>query len=704
MKVSDLLFSIRNCELVVPEFQREYVWNRIKARELLVSLVKDYPIGSLLFWKTDAPPKLKSAKNIPKRSGPVQIILDGQQRLTALYLLIENSIPPYYNENDIQKDPRQLYYNLETAEFQYYLRSRMKNDPLWVHVPSCFNPDVQTDVFKIASDIAGEGNQEAFNLAKKYQRNLDNLQNIKNKSIPVQMVPAEANITGAIDIFDRVNSLGTKLTDAELALTHVTGNWSKARVKMKSKLDELGECNFCFDLTFMVRALTVIVARRALYEMIHGYTYEELIEGWKRLSKLLDYLVTILPGKAYINSTEDLATPNVLVPLLLYLDCNKGRFPSDKAMKEALHWLYAAQMWARYTGQTDQRLEHDVSIVKQETSPWSKLLNQIIDQRGRIEVKAADLEGRWANHPLYRMATVVAKSHGAVDWFNGAPLAKGLGKRYQLHSHHIFSQDLLYKNRYDSDNHLHRKIVNEIANRAFLTADTNLKLGNTPPEEYLPKVEQQYPGALVKQFIPMKPELWKVGRFNDFLAARRELIAIKINELMNSLVTEPEKYVERSADDLRTLGESATLEFKSTLRWDVVQQCVNKDLQFSVLKTIVAFLNSGGGTLIIGVEDNGSVFGLDNDLRTLKKNTLDVFQQTLVNLIVKNIGVEFSSSAKIRFETVENSNVCIVDVDPAVKPAYLKTGKGTQFYIRAGNTSRSLDPEETMSYIQSNMQ
>lgn len=246
-------------------------------------------------------------------------------------------------------------------------------------------------------------------------------------------------------------------------------------------------------------------------------------------------------------------------------------------------------------------------------------------------------------------------------------------------------------------------LINEIANRAFLTAETNLKLGNTPPEEYLPKVEQQYPGALVKQFIPMKPELWKVERFNDFLAARRELIAIKINELMNSLVAEPEIYAAQSADDLRNLGESATLEFKSTLRWDVVRQCVNKDLQFSVLKTIAAFLNSGGGTLIIGVEDNGFVLGLDNDLRTLKKHTLDTFQQTLVNLIVENIGVEFSSFTKIRFETVENSDVCIVDVNLAGKPAYLKTSKGTQFYVRAGNTSRSLDPEETMSYIQTNI-
>lgn len=317
----------------------------------------------------------------------------------------------------------------------------------------------------------------------------------------------------------------------------------------------------------------------------------------------------------------------MFVPIVVYLSLHDAHFPDQASLKQAIHWLYAALMWSRYTAQTDQRLEQDVSLVVRYDNPWQTLREQIVDQRGRIEVKASDLEGRWSQHPLYRMTYVIAKTQGALDWFNGMPLGATHGKIYRLHSHHIFPTSLLYKTSFDSDNHLHRKSVNEIANYAFLTADTSSDLYNVCPEDYFPQAEEKYPGILSKQFIPMNPELWKINRYADFLQARRELIARKINEYMNTLITEPVVMHERSIRDLIALGESATLEFKSTLQWDVIQGKLNKELRFSVLKTIAAFLNSAGGTLIIGVDDSGGIVGLGRDLQLVKNNSLDGFEQ-----------------------------------------------------------------------------
>lgn len=699
MKTYLILSDIESQDLVLPEFQREYVWNRQQASRLIASLIKEYPVGGLLYWKTENPPELKNINKLPEKLGSIHVLLDGQQRLTTLYLLIKGQIPPYYCEKDIEYDPRELFFNIDSRELQYYLKMRMEGDPLWRRVVDCFNPNVQINVFEIAKHIAGDDDDLAFQLAQRFLKNLDQLRSIRNIDIPVQIVPSSANLEEAINIFDLTNSQGTKLTDAELALTHITGKWSEARRVFKEKIGQLGKRNFFFDLSFMTRAMTVIVTRRALFELIHGRPKNELVEGWERLSKLLDYLVTILPGKAHIHSTEDLATTNVLIPLILYLDINKGTFKDEKTMRHAFYWLYAAQMWARYTAQTDQRLEHDVSIVVKEPFPWRDLCNQIIDQRGRIDVKAADLEGRWLSHPLYRMSVVVAKAHGAVDWFNGAPLGTVFGKRYQLHSHHIFPQGLLYKSGYDPDNHLHRKIVNEIANRAFLTAESNMQLGVTPPNEYLPEVEERYPGSLVKQFVPINPQLWSPDKFESFLESRRELIAQKINEFMNCLIVEPEERRALSINELIRLGESATTEFKSTLRWDIIQNRMNKDLQFSVLKTIAAFINSEGGTLIIGINDDGTVYGLENDLRTLNKPIVDVFEQALMNLLVEHIGAEFGPLVKARFEELEGHPICVVEANPASGPSYLTSPKGKEFYIRAGNTSRALDTEETVAYI-----
>lgn len=696
MKINELLDGISKRDIVLPEFQREYVWGKDKAKQLVVSLVKDYPVGGLLFWKTDSPPDLKNVSILPEKLGMISVILDGQQRLTTLYMLVRGEIPPYYTETDIETDPRDLYYDLETGDFQYYLVSRMKDNPLWIQVTKCFQSK-EINVFQIAQNGApSEG--EAFQRAQRYNTNLTRLRNIETVDLPMQTVPSHASLNDAITIFDRVNSLGTKLTDAELALTHVTGNWPQARRVMKDKISDLEAVNFGYDLTFMIRALTGVVTKRALFETIHDRPRPELEQGWNTLSKALDYLAGLLPESAFVHSTLDLNTTNVLVPLVVYLSLHKGRFPSDKALKRAIHWLYAAHTKARYTSQTDQKLEHDVSLVVANDSPWELLVKAIMDERGRLETTAGDMEGRTASHPLFRMTYILAKAHGAIDWFNGSSLAAPVGKAYALHYHHIFPSSILYKHGYDPENLLDKKIVNEIGNHAFLTAESNQSISNRLPEQYLPEVEERFPGALARQFVPVDPSLWKLDHFPVFLEARRGLIARKMNEYMQSLISEPEIVHERSIKDLIGLGESATLEFKTTLQWDVVQNQPNKALRKQVLKTVAAFLNSEGGTLVIGVEDNGGVYGLERDFGVVD-NSRDRFQNLLSSLMTDYIGPEFASLVKLRFETVNSHQVCVIDVSRGPIPAYIRGDQGSEFYVRVGSTSRALDTEETVRYL-----
>ncbi len=697
-KIAELVTDIRNRDLVLPEFQREYVWSREQAKQLMVSLFREYPIGALLFWKTTHPPELKNTATYDPEMGTVSIILDGQQRLTTLYMLLTGEIPPFYTDEDIHTDPRELYFNLQTGEFQYYQASKMQDNPLWIRVVDAFTKKIS--VFGIAREQA-EDDAQVIELAERYSENLERLRQIRNIDLPVQIVPSQAGLDEAIDIFDRVNSQGTKLTDAELALTHVTGKWPAARREMKAKISSLGDRHFYFDLTFMTRALTGVVVRRALFETIHHTPREELVKGWNLLSDLLDYLVALLPGRAYIHSTEDLNTTNVLIPIVVYLSLNGGTFPDERTLQDAIHWLYNAHIWARYTGQTDQRLEHDVSIVVRETSPWEELRIQIVDQRGRVEVRPADFVGRGAQHPLYRMTFILAKALGAVDWFNGMPLARTPKNRYYIHSHHIFPQDLLYKELYEPGNHLDRKKVNEIANRAFLTASTNQRLSNRRPEEYLFEVEERFPGALDKQFIPKNPELWKVERYEEFLEARRALIAKKLNDFLGSLLVKREETRLRPVKDLIEMGESPFVEFKSTLQWDVRQRQVNTALRHTVLKTIAAFLNTEGGTLIIGVEDDGNIYGLEQDL-ALVQNSQDRFEQLLANLISEAIGPQYNHLIRGRFEEVDGKLVYVVEVEKAPEPVFIKGPKGKEFYIRVRTTSRALDPEQTVEYIQMN--
>jgi len=140
------------------------------------------------------------------------------------------------------------------------------------------------------------------------------------------------------------------------------------------------------------------------------------------------------------------------------------------------------------------------------------------------------------------------------------------------------------------------------------------------------------------------------------LAARRELMARKINEFMEALISEPEETHERPIGELIELGEGINLEFKSTLQWDVINDNINKNLRHSVLKTLCAFLNTEGGTLLVGVEDDGTTFGLSNDLKLLG-GSLDKFQQLIVSLIHENIGPQYSQFIKLRFESMNGENM-----------------------------------------------
>jgi hypothetical protein len=299
------------------------------------------------------------------------------------------------------------------------------------------------------------------------------------------------------------------------------------------------------------------------------------------------------------------------------------------------------------------------------------------------------------------MTYILAKSQGALDWFNGIPLTAKRQGSYAVQSHHIFPRSLLYQNGYDPDNHLHRKVVNEIANRAFLTAPTNLSISNQRPEDYLPKIEEEYPGALSKQFVPIRPELWKLERYEDFLEARRSLLTLKMNEYLNSLSSEPVKVKEKPNKEIIEFGESISLEFKSTLQRDIIKKEKNKSLRKSVLKTIVAFLNTDGGTLVIGVEDNGTIYGIQLDL-ALTENSTDKFLILLNTLISDCIGPEYAGLIKTRIESIDDDLVCVVDVDKSSIPAYLEIERNKEFYVRMNNTSISLDPEETVMYISQN--
>ena len=146
-------------------------------------------------------------------------------------------------------------------------------------------------------------------------------------------------------------------------------------------------------------------------------------------------------------------------------------------------------------------------------------------------------------------------------------------------------------------------------------------------------------------------------------------------------------------------GENERLEFKASMRWDSQTKAANRGLYYVIAKAIGGLMNASGGFLLIGVADDGTVLGIENDLRTLAKPTLDGFRLALTDVVKTYLGVDYMSLIRIRFEAVDEKWVCITSVAQNPQPVFLAAGDSHEFWVRLGNSTRSLDPMNANRYI-----
>ncbi len=146
-------------------------------------------------------------------------------------------------------------------------------------------------------------------------------------------------------------------------------------------------------------------------------------------------------------------------------------------------------------------------------------------------------------------------------------------------------------------------------------------------------------------------------------------------------------------------GEGARVEFKASLRWDYRKQDVNRALSEAVAKTIAGMLNSEGGTLLIGVSDNGEILGIERDLQTLEKQNWDGFYLALADLCATRLGLEHISYVHPRFEVIDGKTICMVATDKSPEPVFLDSGGQSEFWVRTGNSTRKLDIKAAIHYI-----
>ena len=174
----------------------------------------------------------------------------------------------------------------------------------------------------------------------------------------------------------------------------------------------------------------------------------------------------------------------------------------------------------------------------------------------------------------------------------------------------------------------------------------------------------------------------------------------RIQELVDQALTAGQMPALSSAAELITLGENNQVEFKSSLLWDYRRAVVNKDLYEPVMKSLVAFMNTAGGVLLIGVNDDGQPLGIEQDYTGLPKKNVDGWENAFNMAFNQLIGAELRYNVDLVFEEIERVVVAVALARPSPIPCYLNFKGKEEFYVRTGNSSQPLPVSKATRYIQ----
>ncbi len=559
--IGTLVDMYKRGEMRLPEIQRHYVWRATRVRDLLDSLYRGYPSGSILMWETDEPIPTRDfaiAQDTTAFAGR-KLLLDGQQRLTSLTAVLNGESVSVRG----RKKPIEILFNLEHPEGPptdgtdvesdadspvtpddeiaddtedsedgeqglqeklgrrtFVVASRyLLSQPQWVSV---------SEVFRTANDaeLLRKAGIQSFDDPRfqRYSDRLKKLRAIKQYPYVVHVLERAMSYEEVTEIFVRVNSLGAKLRSSDLALAQMTSRWPNLLKQLEAFQEECEQSWFTIDLGQLVRAIVVFATKQCLFRSVASTPVDRLKAGWEQAKEGLRFAINFLRTNAGIEDESLLSSP-MFIHALAAVSRVKDNKLSGTEQRALLHWLLVANARGRYSrGSTETLLNEDLAILFR-SGDVSALIEPVKRQFGRLHVEPGDLAGRGVNSPLFSLAYLALKAAGAKDWYSGLGLSlTHQGKLHFIQWHHIVPKSLLKAQGYETGE------INEIANMAFITGQTNRRISNKDATGYLMDiVAKQGEDTLRSQCVPTDAALWATARYRDFLQLRRAQLAERMN-------------------------------------------------------------------------------------------------------------------------------------------------------------------------------
>lgn len=534
-EIQALVGDIRDGRLLLPELQRRFVWKSTQVRDLFDSLYHQYPSGQLLVWETEDLPfsHSVSVEGVDANEKKPQLLLDGQQRLTSLAAIMLGR--PLVVRGSTR--PIDIVFNVFTEKFEV-AGLRYTKTGGWISLAKLFTQGVLPALRELSIDTASSHADQIFT-------RLQRLENIKTYKYQVNILE-KLNYDEVTHIFVRINSGGTKLNSADLALAQMSSRWrgvTEEITKYQNTVSKRGY-KLWIDTGILLRVMSAILTGQTRLSLLfrgerQKLNLQDLETAWERVKTGMDQAIAFLVSNCVMDRLDMLPTQYILIPLAIFFD-KFGNGVSESQTSGLERWIYMALIWNRYSGASETAADQDISASRTDT-PIENLIQNLEDKVGRNRpVTERELRDQRRNSPFMLISYVLARKASAQDWFNGV-LIHG---NESLEIHSIFPKELL-REKYDLRAQSH--LLDQVANLAFLSKRADVKTRIQSPDQYLPQIPQH---RLYAQKIPADTSLWQLPQFEEFLKERRDLLATAINQMLQGLTGKTTLWVVGQAEEL----------------------------------------------------------------------------------------------------------------------------------------------------------
>lgn len=755
--LSDLLQKAESGVLQLPDFQRGWVWDDNHIKSLLASISLSYPIGAVMTLETGnadvrfAPRLLEGVDCKPVK--PDMLLLDGQQRMTSLFLALKSKKPVPTKDTRGNKIDRHYYADINKSidsnveREEEAIISVPKNRVITSDFGHTVKLDLSTRDKEIAAglfplDIVLDGGattdwmmayvaskkedvQDALETWKQFYTEI--VEPFLHYQVPVIKLAKSTKKEAVCQVFEKVNTGGVTLTVFELLTAtyaadafNLRNDWKKRSTKFHNQeiLDQLQATEFLQVVTLLStyakrkHALSngipedkspgVSCKRREILRLpLDEYIRwaDSAMDGLERTAKFL--------RNECMFRRKDLPYVSQLIPLGAIFGVMGDVADTFQNRQQLSRWYWCGVLGELYGGSTDTRLANDI----QDCVAWltgGELPRTVRDAQFQAR-RVLTLRTRIS--AAYKGIYALQMKFGARDFQTGSQIDSDAYADQSIDIHQVFPRNWCAKNEVDPN------LAGCIVNKTAMDSHMAKLIRGLAPSTYLQRLEidlgmdQQVLGRILRSH-DIDPAHLRRDDFRSFFNRRFEGIIQQIEKVMGKAVNRGSSEDQSPFSDdlgvgkrdnlLRLIrdGESETVEFKSTGRRNLRSGRKDWNMEWAVVKSLCAFLNSNGGTLLVGVNDDGKFVGIEEDFEFLKSPDTDRWSLWLTDLIGQVVDHVVNTYLKILFVEIDHKKtVAQIDVKPSTSPVFATDkDKRKVFFVRTNNATNVLDGRELLDY------